>query len=49
MSEREWNYCPTCSGSLDTGWECNECGRDWMPYGYPWWRRLLDRIKWWKP
>ena len=21
--------CPVCGGELDTGWECNVCGRDW--------------------
>lgn len=20
--------CPECNGSLDTGWECNDCGFD---------------------
>jgi tRNA(Ile2) C34 agmatinyltransferase TiaS len=20
--------CPRCRGSLDTGWECNDCGYD---------------------
>ena len=22
------DICPKCSGHLDTGWECNECGFD---------------------
>lgn len=22
------NICPMCGGSLDTGWECNDCGHD---------------------
>jgi tRNA(Ile2) C34 agmatinyltransferase TiaS len=22
------DICPECGGSLDTGWECNECGYD---------------------
>lgn len=27
----DWlSYCPTCGGTLDTGWECNRCGRDWI-------------------
>jgi hypothetical protein len=24
------DICPECGGSLDTGWECNKCGRDWI-------------------
>lgn len=33
-SERcvEFEYCPTCGGELDTGWECKKCGRDWREY-----------------
>ena len=27
-----FEYCPTCGGELDTGWECNDCGRDWRPW-----------------
>ena len=23
--------CVICGGSLDTGWECNDCGADHMP------------------
>ena len=26
---REFEYCPTCGGELDTGWECTKCGLDW--------------------
>ena len=22
--------CPECGGELDTGWECNDCGRDFQ-------------------
>ena len=33
--ERTFEYCPTCSGDLDTGWECNKCGLDWIEYAYP--------------
>jgi hypothetical protein len=22
------DICPKCSGELDTGWECNDCGFD---------------------
>jgi len=29
---REFEYCPTCSGELDTGWECNQCGLDWRDW-----------------
>lgn len=25
-----FEYCPLCSGDLDTGWECIKCGKDWM-------------------
>lgn len=34
MSEekREWDYCPTCSGELDTGFECLKCGLDWRQW-----------------
>ena len=28
--EHEFEYCPACSDDLDTGWECNGCGIDWM-------------------
>lgn len=24
--------CPKCGGELDTGWECNDCGFDAMPF-----------------
>jgi hypothetical protein len=26
------DHCPMCLGHLDTGWECNECGFDAMPW-----------------
>lgn len=41
-----WDYCPFCGGSLDTGWECNDCGADLMPFASPpsWWRRLFMRL-----
>lgn len=40
MSEikREFEYCPTCGGDLDAGWECSTCGLDWrdsIPYDDP--------------
>lgn len=25
------DICPACNGSLDTGYECNDCQRDWPP------------------
>lgn len=28
----EWEYCPSCAGQLDTGYECAKCGRDWQSY-----------------
>lgn len=28
----EFEYCPSCSGELDTGYECTKCGRDWQPW-----------------
>lgn len=28
----DWSYCPACGGEIDTGWECNRCGRDWLEY-----------------
>lgn len=31
--------CPKCGGELDTGFECNDCGFDALPFltpeGYP--------------
>lgn len=44
MKEKTWEYCPSCRGFLDTGWECNDCGRDWRPEAYPWWERWRDKI-----
>jgi hypothetical protein len=26
-----WDYCPSCAGELDTGFECLKCGEDWRP------------------
>lgn len=43
---KEWQFCAYCGDEVDTGWECNGCGADWMPYAYPWWKRLFDKIKW---
>lgn len=40
-----FEYCPSCGGDLDTGWECNVCGRDWLPWAYPWWDRVSDKIR----
>lgn len=31
-TKMEWDYCPSCAGDLDTGFECNNCGRDWRLY-----------------
>jgi len=31
LLKREWSYCLFCSGSLDTGFECNDCGADLHP------------------
>lgn len=28
-STTDWEFCPRCGGSLDTGWECVKCGADW--------------------
>lgn len=28
----DWSYCPACGGPIDTGYECNVCGRDWLEY-----------------
>ena len=42
---KQWSYCPYCSGDLDTGWECTDCGADWMPVAYLWGERLLDWLK----
>lgn len=27
-----FDYCPSCMGELDTGFECLKCGRDWRPW-----------------
>lgn len=32
---KEWeavndDRCPDCGADLDTGWECNGCGKDWF-------------------
>lgn len=27
-----FEYCPSCGGELDTGYECTKCGRDWQSY-----------------
>lgn len=27
------DQCPDCAGDLDTGWECNGCGKDWLSIG----------------
>lgn len=24
------DYCPDCAKELDTGYECNGCGKDWL-------------------
>ena len=45
--EMRFEYCPSCGGGLDTGWECKRCGRDWMPWAYPTLRKWLDKIKYW--
>lgn len=31
-AKREFEYCPTCGGDLDTGWECARCGLDWRDW-----------------
>jgi hypothetical protein len=41
----DFEYCPACRGPLATGWECNDCGRDWMPWAYPKKQRRADKIK----
>lgn len=39
------DYCPECSGELDTGFECNECGFDARELAYPEFEREMDE-KW---
>lgn len=29
LFKREIDNCLDCGGELDTGWECNDCGKDW--------------------
>jgi tRNA(Ile2) C34 agmatinyltransferase TiaS len=31
---RESERCPDCGGDLDTGWECNDCRKDWRDIAY---------------
>jgi hypothetical protein len=45
----DFNWCPTCRASLDTGWECNGCERDWITYAVPWWVRWRSALRvWWE-
>lgn len=45
MSKKmDFEFCPSCGDSLDTGWECNGCQRDWRSWAYPWWQRVRDRL-----
>lgn len=30
--KREFEYCPTCGGDLDTGWQCTRCSLDWRDW-----------------
>lgn len=30
--ETLWDYCPSCAGELDTGFECLKCKRDWREW-----------------
>lgn len=32
VKRQDWSYCPECGGSIDTGYECNKCGRDWLEF-----------------
>ncbi len=29
--ELNFDNCPSCGRGVDTGWECNGCGKDWKP------------------
>lgn len=31
-SGKGWEYCPSCGGVLDTGWECLSCKADWRGF-----------------
>ena len=44
----EWQFCPFCGDDLDTGWECNGCGQDWMEYAFPWQCRSDFRPVWYR-
>lgn len=37
------DICPECRGSLDTGWECNDCGYDAMNEAYSEIERARDK------
>jgi hypothetical protein len=39
----DWQFCPYCGDELDTGWECNGCGQDWIELAFPWWERASFR------
>ncbi len=32
IKSSDWSYCPACGGEIDTGYECNKCGRDWYEW-----------------
>lgn len=32
QQDMAFEYCPSCAGELDTGFECLTCGRDWRPW-----------------
>ena len=45
QKKMDFEYCPSCGGDLDTGWECGKCQRDWRPWAYPWLERMWDKVR----
>lgn len=40
--QASFEYCPSCAGELDTGFECKQCGRDWRPWAT---MQLADEVQ----
>ena len=40
-----FDYCPSCGNQLDNEWKCAKCGRDWISYAFPIWKRVIYHIK----
>lgn len=40
--------CPKCGGELDTGWECNSCGYDAIPFVHIAWDKCDHEFSGWR-